>query len=47
MEWDIGRKVQPLLPYHQQPPLMLWVSIIKIIIFGAALAVSLRHVEAT
>ena len=29
MEWDIGGKVQPLLPYQHHQPLKLWVNIIK------------------
>ena len=29
IKWDIGRKVQPLLPYHQHPSLVLWANIIK------------------
>jgi len=29
MQWDIGGKAQPLLPYHQHPPLMSWTNIIK------------------
>ena len=27
--WDTGRKVQPLLPHHQHPPLTSWANIIK------------------
>jgi len=29
MQWDFGRKVQPLQPYHQHPPLTLWAKVIK------------------
>ena len=29
MQWDIGGKVQPLLPYHQHPSLTFWANIIK------------------
>ena len=27
--WNIGGKIQPLLPSHQRSPLMLWANIIK------------------
>ena len=27
--WNIGAKVQPLLPQHHHPPLLLWASIVK------------------
>ena len=27
--WNTGGKVQPLLPYHQYPPLMVWTNTIK------------------
>jgi len=29
MEWNNVGKVQPLLPYHQHLPLMLWANIMK------------------
>ena len=29
MQWDFGRKAQPLQPYHQHPPLTLWANVIK------------------
>jgi len=29
IQWDIGRKVQPLLPHHQHPPLMPQVNVIN------------------
>src|SRR5258705_12044713 len=43
--WDIGGKVQPLLPDHLHPPLTSWTNIIKIgcISFGAPLVVHLKY----
>ena len=29
VQWNIGRKVQHLLPYHQRLPLTLWANVIK------------------
>lgn len=29
MKWKTGEEVQPVLPYHQHPLLMLWANIVK------------------
>src|SRR5258705_6061420 len=41
--WDIGGKVQPLLPYHLHPPLTSWTNIIKYDPLVSDLALRIAH----